>query len=577
LLGHSNECDNDTENGILQMLALVIKCARAHFGADQSPDNNVTEDSRELLSTTSLVLSLLTALLELGSEKRSNADEALLQSILPALATLSSLGGGNISSTANDMESAQLSCELAESAEMASHAMALIASRVGSYTRDDVLKPLKPNKSRLSSILDQISQAEQDLHSKQPPFRAKGVVSLRHIARSLANIKNSGKSDSVPSISNENLEGGSVVMEISDTHGELHLSVLKEELALIARTLARICLNSLADSESYVYLASIHTLVAISDVCPSEMMPLMGALVAKGTVSMTVAAASESIITTEVTLSQEQRIKVTEALMFMIRRRGHGIFIHGPFLLDMMLFSPKQVQGSNGKVSSRHSHMIQSQTHSYFIGLDGDDSDNEDEIEERKIRLNTGGPVFDTEEDDLLRSATISVVCELIAALNPAVIATYCPILVHLATTALRLESSRPVRRAAAFLSSGIYALVEKEITESGSWNDSTTSSMAVALMSADEESLSNVLRQCVSSDDVDIKKNETSNRAVKGKVRLVDPATQSRCKEALKIRRELEDSGILNAAKLIAASLKRDATNPVVQVVRRALLQCSM
>jgi len=221
--------------------------------------------------------------------------------------------------------------------------------------------------------------------------------------------------------------------------------------------------------------------------------------------------------------------------------------------------------------------MIQSQTHSYFIGLDGDDSDNEDEIEERKIRLNTGGPVFDTEEDDLLRSATISVVCELIAALNPAVIATYCPILVHLATTALRLESSRPVRRAAAFLSSGIYALVEKEITESGSWNDSTTSSMAVALMSADEESLSNVLRQCVSSDDVDIKKNEMSNRAVKGKVRLVDPATQSRCKEALKIRRELEDSGILNAAKLIAASLKRDATNPVVQVVRRALLQSSM
>ncbi|KAL7466148.1 hypothetical protein ACHAXS_006441 [Conticribra weissflogii] len=577
LLGQNIECDNETENGILQMLALVIKSAGAHFGADHNPDNNMTGDSMDLLSTTSLTLSFLTALLELGSKKRPVADEELLQSTIPALATLSSLRRVNISSTASDLESSQLSRELAESAEMASHAMALIASRHVIDSSDDAPKPLKPTKSRLSSILDEISLAEQDLQSNQPPVRAKGVVSLRHIARSLANVKSSDENDSIPPISKENLNGGSFVTEISDTPGVVSLSMLKEELALITRTLARICLNSLADSESYVYLASIHTLVAVSDVCPSEMMPLMGAVVATGSVFMTLAAASESIVTAEVTLSQEQRIKATEALIFMIRRRGEGIFMHGPLLLDMMLFGPKKAHCSKKKDSSRHPQMIQSLTHSYFMGLDGHDSDNDDENEDRKIRLKTGGPVFDTEEDDLLRSATISVVCELIAALNPAVIATYCPILVQLAITALRLDSSRPVRRAAAFLSREIYACVEKETNESGSGNGNTSSSMAVALMSADEESLFNLLRLCLSADEVDYKSKDRCNRAVKGKVRLVDPATQSRCEEALKIRQDLDDSGILNAAKLAAISILGDANNPVVQVVRRALSQSSL
>eukprot|EP00957_Ditylum_brightwellii_P009387 709866-Ditylum_brightwellii.AAC.1 len=116
---------------------------------------------------------------------------------------------------------------------------------------------------------------------------------------------------------------------------------------------------------------------------------------------------------------------------------------------------------------------IQHQTHDYFRRGNESDSDedepfNEDTyetmVEELQLRVNTGGPVFDTEEDDAVRAACISVVAELVSVLHPEVVARHCHEIVRLGTDALRLDASRPVRRAASLLCRELYACVLREI-----------------------------------------------------------------------------------------------------------------
>ena len=88
---------------------------------------------------------------------------------------------------------------------------------------------------------------------------------------------------------------------------------------------------------------------------------------------------------------------------------------------------------------------------------------------------------------------------------------------------------------------------------------------MAVALVDADEEKLHAVLSRCVMADEL----------AVKGKTRLVDPATQSRSVEAIEIRLELKAMGVLQAATTIAHSLDREFDDPTAQAVWRPGMMC--
>jgi len=430
--------------------------------------------------------------------------------------------------------------------------MALIATRNEVVTEDSVSKPRATagEKSDLELIVDHIAEAERDLESNQPPIRARGVVTLRHIARSLAD---SGASH-VPK--------KSLVIEVDSVRTS---DGSNEQLVLLARSLARICLNALADSESYVYLASIHTLVAISDVCPSEIITLMGLVVSKGSINITVLMNGAKETPLEISFAQEQRIKAVEALIFIIRRRGDGIFLNGPSLLETMLFgqmtmSTNQVESG---ASQNLSKLIQVQTHTYFQRSPQEDGDDDGEA---RTRLGTGGPVFSCEEGDLLRSAAISLVCELVSTLHPVVIAQYCHALVRLALDALQLESSRPVRRSAAMLARELYACVLREETEDEGTERKATSAMAIAMVCAGEDKLVNALTRCVTATDVDV----DDSVAVKGKSRLVDPATQSRSEEALELRGEL--GIIFQMATVVAKSMEREAKDPAVEAVRKAL-----
>ncbi|KAL7433358.1 hypothetical protein ACHAXM_003507 [Skeletonema potamos] len=530
--------DDEAENGVLKTLGLILESGAALLGEAQGSDSQ-SEHCVELLSTASIVLSLLVAILELGAEKRSEDGELILQSMMPSLRTLS----------CGDVQSADLSSLVAELAEMASHAMALIAARNEVVPEESVPKPrvAAADKSDIELIVDHITEAERELESSQPPLRAKGVVTLRHIARSLADsgVSHASKESLIIEVDSVKTSNGS-----------------KEQLVLLARTLARICLNALADAESYVYLASIHTLVAISDVCPSEIITLLGSVVSKGTLHVTVLTDGAREIPVEMSFAPEQRIKGVEALIFVMRRRGGGAFLNGPSLLETMLFGQRKLATSHGGATQDLSQLIQVQTHDYFQQSrdDGDDVD-------ASTRLGTGGPVFSCEEGDLLRSAAINLVCELVSTLHPAVIAQYCHALVRLALDALQLESSRPVRRSAALLCRELYACVmREETTDEETEKKAASSSMAIAMVCAGEDKLVSALTRCITATDVDT----DDSAAVKGKTRLVDPATQSRSNESLEMRGELDT--IFQMAKVLAKSMEREAKDPVVEAVRKAL-----
>ena len=84
---------------------------------------------------------------------------------------------------------------------------------------------------------------------------------------------------------------------------------------------------------------------------------------------------------------------------------------------------------------------------------------------------------------------------------------------------------------------------------------------MAIAIVKSNEVQMYNALISCVSSSN----QGDTSSR-------LIDPATQSRCSEAMEIREELENIGILQVATLVAQSQENDSKNLTVVAVRRAL-----
>lgn len=515
------------ESGVLQLLGLVIHAA-SNVMKFMSYTSGAEESSEEILSLTEIILSLLIAMLELGSEKRAKADEDFFQSLQPSLSTISAGHAEHLSP--------DISMIVTQLAEMSSHASALIAARGVESADPEPDSNADSCKTQLEKSIEKMSKAEEDLRSTQPPIRARGIVSIRHIARSLEPNHH------------ERQTRRPLVVDVGST-----MLSTREEASLLVRTLAKLCLESLADDESYVYLAGIQSLVAIGDAFPAEMMPLIGQAVAKGEIYLDVLSGTVQA-PVNVSLSPEQRVKATEALIFMIRRRGEGIFLYGRNMMDMMLYGPKDdlVGESSNNVE------IQRQTHLYFVN-DTDDGKEEDETDERTLRLNTGGPIYSTEENQLIRAGAISVVTELISVLDGTTIASYCCILVQLVNTTLSLETSRPIRRCTAGLARELYSCSLKEVL-GGAHSDAPhpSSEVLLAIMSApDEESkLLQILEQCVAGTSL-------------SPGHMIDPATQSRCKEALEIRDELVSLGVLEVAAMVAASRE---TSPATLAVRKAL-----
>ena len=170
--------------------------------------------------------------------------------------------------------------------------------------------------------------------------------------------------------------------------------------------------------------------------------------------------------------------------------------------------------------------------------------------------MKTGGPVYDNEEDDVLRGACINIIAELVATMNPSAIANYCSILVNLGVNVLQLEQSRVVRRPAALLCRELYAC---SLREGGQYSVNMKAGDAefTIVLVKEDEILQATLWRCTAGDDVDVMYGDKVIHSVKDQRRLYDPATVARCREALEVRQEIIECGFLDLVQLYVKSTK--------------------
>ena len=441
-------------------LAHVVESSRST--ADGSETTNGEAKAEVLASIASVLLTILVSILELGSSTRSDAEEVELRSLAFPLQQLSSRA---IVAHADEM------------AEMASHALVLLQARSA-----------LPSASPASTSVDEKwQQAQKDLESSEPPLRARGVATLRNLANGL------------PSSSS-----------------------VDDQQPVSMSELLQLTIRALGDEESYVYLASIHTLVSIAAADPSSTMPLLSSCFLTGILVMD---HHEPTV-----LSLDQRAKLTEAMAFIVRR-GISLSHQLPRLLDLLCFGPRESTPLITVMDENQEKEIQTTTHKYFVGKAEERKLDEHQYwDDAKLRVKTGGPLFVEEEGDLVRSGRILIASELVSVLSPEQISPHVSLLMDCCIDALRLELSRPVRRAAANLARQIYGAVEQEEARADYIKAVATGRHAVLLT---------VLERCVSSDDL----GDTARQKKR------DEATVARCQEALELVAQASNVLLLGAA----------------------------
>jgi len=584
-LEHLLASSNNDATGIFQMMQLVFKCAGAYFAPEEVFAPQVIQNAGDaedeysfhqsgeffseilnvaatkdangkthektanpmeieiLLSVTTLLLSLLIAIVELGSEAgRAPDEETALNSFASNLRPIAELSNVSMASSAQVTET--LAPSMAELSEMAAHAMALLAAR-NAPSRPTVNALLKEPKTSKEKVENFFEQTDADLRSTQPPIRARGVVSLQRFLRGdlfqellAEESKISPKSPLI------------VVL------GEEPEAPSPQSASSYALTRVLECaISALADSESYVYLAAVQSIVAATDVCPRQVLPSIALAVAAGEFGAQIA---KGPACNRTTLSSAQQIKLSEALIFCIRRRAIlNEFVE--LLLDLMIFKGRVPDDDSAHSCSDYDKVMQihNETKRYFLKASDENSQDEDleEIAERQsVRFHTGGPVFRAEERDVVISSRVAVIAELVSATHPSILARYCGTLVRISTEILRLDASRPLRRAAALLALALYQsvlreqLVLFEMVSSaavGGVGNGTDLAFSISLISSGgNDALETTLQRCLAVEDL----HDLSNT----KHRAFDAATVARCQEALIARQEAVDGGVFAVAKLI-------------------------
>jgi len=561
--------DGLTSNGVLETFSLIISMISKKLQDDSDSFDSGHDSEETELSITSIVLSLLVAMLELGSGKRTEREEKELTAMLPPLESLTILTDTSFqnptSTSVEEIERSQRSILKSEIAEMSSHAMALILSRsVPDKNSEDNLSV--ENMTASDFIMKTVNDSDTMLSSDQPPLRARALVQLRQIARgSLEELcKSYAKKEITPT---------PLIMELNnDDVQELDLGAPDH----LVKAMLRVCLKALADIESYVYLASIQTIVAIADISPSCSMPFLVEAVTSGQVQLSSCASSQETMY----LNSAQRIKVSEALIFTIRRRAEAIRNYSDLIMNSILYGKRSNKAISNEIGLATSTNIQGKTEIYFRGNDSKREGEFDEyapptdnMEEREVRVNTGGPVFDSEENDVVRAACISIATELVSTMHPSAVEPFCPTLTKFGINALRLDHSRIVRRAAALLCREIYSCALREIGNDSGQAKEASVRFTIALLQSGEELLSATLSRCISGDDVDVSSGDGDIvSSVKGKNRLFDPATVARCKEALHLRNTLSEDGVMDAIQIYLKSQGWDRNQPLSRLIAREL-----
>ncbi|CAM9547766.1 unnamed protein product [Chrysoparadoxa australica] len=217
-----------------------------------------------------VVLGLMTALLELGAEKRDEAEEDALQGMLPDLKILAECRGcGEAADELTEMATTVLLLVIARSQNYQADAVQSAAVAREQEAREELELP--------QLVLHNISRSQADLASEAPPLRARGVVTLTKTVRKVA--------------AGGRLRAGNV-----------------DALAPLMETF----LSMLSDDESYVYLAAVQGLTVMAEGAPSYAIPAL----------VQCFIASDEVKADQLTM--QQRIKLGEALVLTARRCGEA-------------------------------------------------------------------------------------------------------------------------------------------------------------------------------------------------------------------------------------------------------------
>ncbi|CAH0479248.1 unnamed protein product [Peronospora belbahrii] len=249
---------------VLRSAATVLQCIGTVLEVYNTPATHIAEKKKQSESATqaedtegeegdeilTICLGVVMTILEVGSSHRSNSEEQQLREMLPVLEVLSRH-------------------PRPEAAELASNARAQILSR---SAVDAGTNTTGAGKQSFEEVLQ---NAEQDLSSELVPLRARGVVTLTKLVR------------------------------------QSHSHACDTEWIPRVHTLSRVFMFHLHDSESYVFLAAVQGLAALSDVHPDVAIPAL--VKALGDLNNTL----------------EVRIKLSEALLFSAKRCGETLPKYG--------------------------------------------------------------------------------------------------------------------------------------------------------------------------------------------------------------------------------------------------------
>ncbi|GMI33109.1 hypothetical protein TeGR_g11408, partial [Tetraparma gracilis] len=382
--------------------------------------------------------------------------------------------------------------ESAELAEMAGHALALLGELV--------------------------ERAEEDLRSELPPLRARGIAQITRLVRAVVASRDEDASAPSPKI---------VVV------GEPSPPALRPNRDLSER-LVGVILKGLSDAESYVYLAAVFAMAAVADANVEFGMRTMAEAVGRGVVSFGDGGTAQ--------LEQSARAKMAESLVHSLRRRGGGEAGGGSSSMPEALALKVVGLVSCGVVATARGSAADAEAHHAGTAAEQEQM--------RKLRLNTGGPVYEAEEGDVNKASALNCLYEIAMNVNSGLLERILFKLVGICAEVFRAEKlSRVVRRGAGLLARALYERALDDVNEHGP----VGSSLCIELVSpkVGEDLLVKLLE------------NAAGGRGEK------DEAVRARCSEALQLREECDKLGVWAWARERGRLLEQEQKGAVGAVQR--------
>ena len=259
---------------ILSAVSAVLEArSKTVAGSFQFDDN---EDSEEDETLEQVALGTLLAILTVGSSERPEDEEAALRTTLPSLEILA-----NPSRRHHDL------------AQLASECWVQVLTRGGN-------EPVVEQKEAIPDVAgdwrEALASAREALQNASPAERARAIVSVTKFARAVTRDREAQHREQkrIRLLDDEQVE--TTKMPSADDW----------------RPVALACVEALGDDESYVYLAAAHSLAALADANPQEVMKFL---------------TSEDALET---VDKRDRVeaRLAEALSVSIRRRGDAAPIY---------------------------------------------------------------------------------------------------------------------------------------------------------------------------------------------------------------------------------------------------------